>query len=480
MLSLQSFYPSKKDQLTSDFDKKKRTLFERMFAVDRDVRKGRLIKHLKREKRKEVLASLVGTPTSHAIVPSGEGPRALVIEGAALEHLQGDIELEELIFNIASQCGAVIACRVTPRQKAQLVRMVRHYVVPEPVTLAIGDGANDCGMIYEAHVGIGISGKEGKQAVNASDFSIGQFRFLEPLILYHGRWGYMRTSMVVLYCFYKNFVIAGLLVLYNIETIYSGTSLFDQWLNSGFSVFAFAPILILGMFDRDLEKSYISKNPEVYKPTRQKELITTRTLSRWIFMAIAHIIILYFGHINPLSQGGGNTSAFLGLMQTKGNTVGDGETNDWQSMGTTIFTSMMLLLAYKVLYESRSIINGHWPAITCSKDSEGYLSRLPYTWYGILIGSFLFYVLFLYTYTGYSQMFGVSAGTAFPYISVPQHVFSTSSLNYVLIVFIPISGMAFDVAGKVFSNFFYPSQTQIHIELEAKELGKARKAKKKN
>lgn len=134
--------------------------------------------------------------------------------------------------------------------------------------------------------------EEGKQAVNASDFSIGQFRFLEPLILYHGRWGYMRTSMVVLYCFYKNFVIAGLLVLYNLETMYSGTSIFDQWLNSGFSFFAFCPILILGMFDRDFEKSYISKNPDVYKNTRQKELITARTLSRWIFMAIAHIIIL--------------------------------------------------------------------------------------------------------------------------------------------------------------------------------------------
>lgn len=112
-----------------------------------------------------------------------------------------------------------------------------------------------------------------------------------------------------------------------------------------------------------------------------------------------YLYLSYFGQISQLSQGGGNTSAFLGLMQTKGNTVGDGETSDWQSMGTTIFTSMMLLLAYKVLYESRSIINGHWPAITCSKDSEGYLSRLPYTWYGVLIGSFLFYAVFLYTYT---------------------------------------------------------------------------------
>ncbi|OEU23504.1 putative phospholipid-translocating P-type ATPase, partial [Fragilariopsis cylindrus CCMP1102] len=264
----------------------KRTPLERIFAVDRDVRKGRLVKHLKKEKPALASSSPI---TPHAIVPSGDGPRALIIEGNALKHLQGDSELEELIFNIASQATSVIACRVTPAQKAQLVKLVRHHVVPEPVTLAIGDGANDVGMIHEAHVGIGISGKEGKQAVNASDFSIGQFRFLEDLILYHGRWDYMRTSTVVLYSFYKNFVIAGCLVLYNHETLFSGTSLFDQWLNSGFSFWAFFPILFLGMFDRNLEKSYIRKNPEVYKPTRQKELITARILSRWIFMAIAHV-----------------------------------------------------------------------------------------------------------------------------------------------------------------------------------------------
>lgn len=155
MLSLRSYYPSDNDKLANNFDKKKRTVFERMFAVDRDVRKGRLVKHLNRAKRKEVLSGV----TNHTITPSGDGPRALVIEGAALAHLQGDSELEELVFNIASQCDAVIACRVTPRQKAQLVKLVRHHVEPEPCTLAIGDGANDVGMIHEAHVGIGISGK---------------------------------------------------------------------------------------------------------------------------------------------------------------------------------------------------------------------------------------------------------------------------------------------------------------------------------
>ena len=40
------------------------------------------------------------------------------------------------------------------------------------ITLAIGDGANDVSMIMEAHIGIGIKGKEGTQAVRSSDFSI--------------------------------------------------------------------------------------------------------------------------------------------------------------------------------------------------------------------------------------------------------------------------------------------------------------------
>ncbi|OEU10945.1 phospholipid-translocating P-type ATPase [Fragilariopsis cylindrus CCMP1102] len=271
---------------------KRRTLLERAFAADREVRKGLLIKHLKKEKRNEVLASSPSTP--HAIVPSGDGQRALVIEGAALAHLQGDSELEELMFNIASRCDAVIACRVTPRQKAQLVKLVRHHVVPEPVTLAIGDGANDVGMIHEAHVGIGISGKEGQQAVNASDFSIGQFRFLENLVLYHGRWDYMRMTMVILYSFFKNFCLAGTLILFNTQTLFSGTTLYDQWILSGFNFVIFFPIFFLGMFDRNLEKNYVKKNPGVYKATQQKEVIAPRILLRWFLTVFVYVSIRKF------------------------------------------------------------------------------------------------------------------------------------------------------------------------------------------
>merc|ERR1719183_3446895 len=121
-----------------------------------------------------------------------------------------------MIFAVASSCEAVVACRVSPKQKALLVKLVRTFVEDngeeEPVTLAIGDGANDVGMIQAAHVGVGISGLEGQQAVNSSDFAIAQFRFLERLLLVHGRWNFRRISKVINYSFYKNLVLVLLLL----------------------------------------------------------------------------------------------------------------------------------------------------------------------------------------------------------------------------------------------------------------------------
>lgn len=67
-------------------------------------------------------------------------------------------------------------------------------------------GANDVSMIQMADVGIGISGQEGRQAVMASDFSMGQFRFLVPLLLVHGHWNYQRMAYMILYNYYRNAV----------------------------------------------------------------------------------------------------------------------------------------------------------------------------------------------------------------------------------------------------------------------------------
>jgi phospholipid-translocating ATPase len=72
-----------------------------------------------------------------------------------------------------------------------------------PITLAIGDGANDCSMIQEAHVGIGVMGKEGRQAVRTSDYAIARFKYLRRVLLVHGHLYYIRLATVVQYFFYK-------------------------------------------------------------------------------------------------------------------------------------------------------------------------------------------------------------------------------------------------------------------------------------
>ena len=83
------------------------------------------------------------------------------------------------------------------------------FHVPGVRTLAIGDGANDVPMLQGAHVGAGISGQEGMQAVNNADFAIAQFRYLKRLLFVHGRWSYRRSSKLVCYIFYKNVLLAG-------------------------------------------------------------------------------------------------------------------------------------------------------------------------------------------------------------------------------------------------------------------------------
>ena len=131
------------------------------------------------------------------------GNYALVISGDALIIGMMQPILTIKIMKLAENCKAVVACRVSPKQKQEIVTMVRTYK-PKAITLAIGDGANDVNMISAAHVGIGIRGLEGQQAVRASDYAIGEFRFLRKLVLHFGRESYRKNTTLICYNFYKN------------------------------------------------------------------------------------------------------------------------------------------------------------------------------------------------------------------------------------------------------------------------------------
>ena len=142
------------------------------------------------------------TPSADAIIPLRtpllgplRQPFALIIDEHVLDVTLSHPRLRAYLLYVAASSVSVVCCRARPDQKARIVRLIRDGV-PGARTLAIGDGANDVDMIRTAHVGVGIAGAEGVQAVNASDYSIGRFRFLQRLLLVHGRDNYNRMAKV--------------------------------------------------------------------------------------------------------------------------------------------------------------------------------------------------------------------------------------------------------------------------------------------
>ena len=117
-------------------------------------------------------------------------------------------------------------------------------------------------------------------------------------------------------------------------------------------------------------------------------------------------------------------------------------------------------------------MHGRWPAFTCRKGvGEGFLSRLAYTWIGVTFLSIIFYFLFIIIYS----LLGRRGPSQFSsYVGVGIYMMTTRSMSWMLIAFVPVMGMVFDISGKVFSNMFFPTQTQIHLEIESQAKMKAR------
>ncbi|KAG1768059.1 hypothetical protein EV702DRAFT_1253523, partial [Suillus placidus] len=76
------------------------------------------------------------------------GGFVLVIDGAALDHSLSDDNHKALLLRLATQCEGIVCCRVSPLQKALMVKMVKGGL--GVITLAIGDGANDVSIIQAA------------------------------------------------------------------------------------------------------------------------------------------------------------------------------------------------------------------------------------------------------------------------------------------------------------------------------------------
>lgn len=247
------------------------------------------------------LVSIQGGGIAHTVI---------VVDGQTLAMIEAEPSVRELFFDLAIVADSVVCCRASPSQKALLVHAIRKRV-NKSVTLAIGDGANDIAMIQEAHVGIGITGKEGLQAARTSDYSIAQFRFLTKLLLVHGRWNYIRLCKYTLCTFWKEALFYLTQALYQRWAGYTGTSLYESWSLSMFNtLFTSLPVIFIGIFEKDLLASTLLAVPELYTKGQRNGGFNWKVYLAWMFTAASEAMAVYFimlhlyGYINFTTDNG--------------------------------------------------------------------------------------------------------------------------------------------------------------------------------
>uniref|UniRef100_A0A671R1E8 Phospholipid-transporting ATPase n=1 Tax=Sinocyclocheilus anshuiensis TaxID=1608454 RepID=A0A671R1E8_9TELE len=230
-----------------------------------------------------------------------ENDFALIIDGKTLKYAL-TFGARQYFLDLALSCKAVICCRVSPLQKSEVVEMVKKQV--KVITLAIGDGANDVGMIQTAHVGVGISGNEGLQAANSSDYSIAQFKYLKNLLLVHGAWNYNRVAKCILYCFYKNIVLYIIEIWFAFVNGFSGQILFERWCIGLYNViFTALPPLTLGIFERSCRKENMLKYPELYKTSQNAMGFNTKVFWAHCLNGLFHSVILFWFPLKAFQHG---------------------------------------------------------------------------------------------------------------------------------------------------------------------------------
>jgi len=345
---------------------------------------------------------------------------ALVVDGKTLNFIMNDPNLRKSLLHVGRVCKAVLACRVSPAQKAEIVSLVKDGVPGKPVTLAIGDGANDVTMIQRAALGIGIRGREGRQAVNAADFAIGQFRFLKKLVLVHGRYNYRRMSKVILLCFYKNICLVLSLFIFSVYTLMTGTSPFDSWVYAGFNWFSGMPPLLLGMFDKDISEDMLLAVPSFYATGLSYSELNIRKILQWIVRAILHSLLCA---LIPIT------------LSTRG--VLPDELGSLFALGTLIFACVLFTVNFIVALETQTWNGTHW----FFHPGSALL--------------FFLSVLFFSIFPSYHFMYGVA-----------QQVFSSGMFWIVGVLLVPVTNVCINLLFKHLRREFRPELADIGAEAD--------------
>uniref|UniRef100_A0A8B9HPB2 Phospholipid-transporting ATPase n=1 Tax=Astyanax mexicanus TaxID=7994 RepID=A0A8B9HPB2_ASTMX len=264
-------------------------------------------------------------------------------DGQPMDDWEKELRQRDFV-DMACECSAVICCRVTPKQKANVVSLVKRY--KKAVTLSIGDGANDVNMIKTADIGVGISGQEGMQAVMSSDYAFAQFRYLQRLLLVHGRWSYIRMCKFLRYFFYKNFAFTLVHFWFSFFNGYSAQTAYEDWFITLYNVlYSSLPVLLVGLLDQDVNDKLSLRFPKLYLPGQKGSLFNYKNFFISLFHGIFTSLIIFF-------------IPYGAFLQTMGQ---DGEApSDYQSFAVVTASSLIITVNLQI-----SLDTSYWTFVNC-------------------------------------------------------------------------------------------------------------------
>lgn len=333
-------------------------------------------------------------------------------------------ECADIFLELAIMCKAVICCRVSPLQKALVVKLVKKNTT-SPL-LAIGDGANDVSMIQAAHIGVGISGVEGLQAARSADVAISQFRFLRKLLLVHGSWSYQRLTKLILFSFYKNITFALCLFWYSWFNDFSGQISFEGWSMSFYNViFTILPPLVIGIFDQFVSARMLDRYPQLYQLGQTNYFFTPVKFFYWVGNAIYHSVILF---------------AFSCLVCWADLIASDGKNSGLWVWGTMLYLAILLTVLGKA-----ALISDVWTKYT--------LAAIP--------GSFIFTMIALPLYAFIAPLLNFSI----EYRGIVARLWADAPFYFVLILF-PIVCLLRDYCWKYYTRTYHPAPYHIVQEIQ--------------
>jgi phospholipid-transporting ATPase len=373
-----------------------------------------------KEATRDNIQKKLGVIASQGVGGAESEVLALVIDGKSLTYAL-ERDLEKLFLDLAVKCKAVICCRVSPLQKALVVKLVKRHL--KAILLAIGDGANDVSMIQAAHVGVGISGVEGLQAARSADISIGQFRYLRKLLLVHGAWSYQRVSKVILYSFYKNIALFMTQFWYSFQNAFSGQIIFESWTLTFYNVlFTAMPPFVFGIFDQFISARLLDRYPQLYQLSQSGAFFKMHSFWSWVANGFYHSLVLYF-----CSQ------AFM---------LWDWPQEDGKNAGHWVWGTALYTTALATVLGKAALITNIW------------------TKYAVLAipGSMIVWFIFLPIYATVAPMVNVST----EYQGVIHRLFPDARF-WAMLVVLPALCLVRDFAWKYAKRMYWP-QSYHHVQ----------------